>query len=160
MKVNEIEALIAFIAKSGLEEVHIATDQIKLTIKKSIPVLPTTVSASSEGPKAIGSPQDQGSVLSTEHPTRSEASSAGAYITFKAPMVGTFYQASNPEASPFVQVGDRIQLGRKICVIEAMKLFNEIEADVTGVLVKVLVEDASPVEYDQPLFLIAPDVAQ
>ena len=79
-----------------------------------------------------------------------------AYVEFKAPMVGTFYQSPNPDAPPFVQVGDSIQKGQKLCVIEAMKLFNEIEADISGTLVKVLVDDASPVEYDQPLFLIKP----
>jgi acetyl-CoA carboxylase biotin carboxyl carrier protein len=146
MKVKEIEELIEFIAKSGLEEVSIETDQIKLSVKKNVTIIRQTTPA-----------LPSSSLQATHHPVdaiNSEATSS--YIEFKAPMVGTFYQAPNPEAPPFVQVGDRIQKGQKLCVIEAMKLFNEIEADITGTLVQVLVDDAAPVEYDQPLFLIDP----
>ena len=153
MKVKEIEGLIEFIAQSGLEEVSIETEQIKLSVKRNMPasqsivsglpsnpVLPTT--APQVAPLYAG---DMGSELTRR-----------SYAEIKAPMVGTFYQSPNPDSPPFVQVGDQIQKGQKICVIEAMKLFNEIEADVSGILVKVLVDDASPVEYDQPLFLIDP----
>jgi acetyl-CoA carboxylase biotin carboxyl carrier protein len=146
MKVKEIEELIEFIAKSGLEEVSIETDQIKLSVKKNATIIrQTTPTSPSSSLQATHQPVDA---------VNSEATSP--YIEFKAPMVGTFYQAPNPDASPFVQVGDRIQKGQQLCVIEAMKLFNEIEADITGTLVKVLVDDAAPVEYDQPLFLIDP----
>jgi acetyl-CoA carboxylase biotin carboxyl carrier protein len=146
MKVKEIEELIELIAKSGLEEVSIETDQIKLSVKKNVPIIRQTTPA-----------LPSSSLQATHHlieAVNSEATSP--YIEFKAPMVGTFYQAPNPDAPPFVQVGDRIQKGQKLCVIEAMKLFNEIEADITGTLVKVLADDAAPVEYDQPLFLIDP----
>lgn len=144
MKVKEIEELIELIAKSGLEEVSIETDQIKLSVKKNVPIIRQTT-------PALPSSSLQATLIEA---VNSEATSP--YIEFKAPMVGTFYQAPNPDAPPFVQVGDRIQKGQKLCVIEAMKLFNEIEADITGTLVKVLADDAAPVEYDQPLFLIDP----
>ncbi len=151
MKVEEIERLIEFITKSGLEEVSIETEQIKLSIKKRMPVaqqiLPEPPNSSAAVTAIQAAPHPLSDVSST--PTSS-------YVEFKAPMVGTFYQASNPGAPPFVQVGDRIQQGQKLCVIEAMKLFNEIEADIAGTIVKVLVDDASPVEYDQPLFLVHP----
>jgi len=153
MKVKEIEGLIAFIAQSGLEEVKLETEEIKLSIKRNMPA-----------PQPIISGLPSSSVLPTASPQDAPLSAAGAdhessqskYVEFKAPMVGTFYQSPNPDAPPFVQVGDPIQKGQKLCVIEAMKLFNEIEADTSGTLVKVLVDDASPVEYDQPIFLIEP----
>lgn len=153
MKAKEIEDLLEFIAKSGLEEVRIETEQIKLAVKKNMPVvqqivseLPLSNSAPVTANQAV--PQPLGDVSSelTHNP----------YVTFKAPMVGTFYQSSNPDVPPFVRVGDQIQQGQKLCVIEAMKLFNDIEADMAGTIVKVLVDNASPVEYDQPLFLIDP----
>jgi acetyl-CoA carboxylase biotin carboxyl carrier protein len=148
MKTKEIEELIEFIAKSGLEEVRIETDQIKLSVKKNAPFIQQTAPA-----------LPSSSLQATRFPISIDAAhseAASSYIEFKAPIVGTFYQAPDPDAPPFVQVGDRIQKGQKLCVIEAMKLFNEIEADIAGTLVKVLVDDAAPVEYDQPLFLIDP----
>jgi acetyl-CoA carboxylase biotin carboxyl carrier protein len=153
MKVKEIEELLEFITKSGLEEVSIETEQIKLTVKKSMPIaqqivpeLPPSSLALVTAPQAAHLPLDDASGELTHSP----------YVTFKAPMVGTFYKSPNPDEPPFVQVGDSIQQGHKLCVIEAMKLFNDIEADMAGTIVEVLVDNASPVEYDQPLFLIAP----
>jgi acetyl-CoA carboxylase biotin carboxyl carrier protein len=153
MKVKEIEELLEFIVKSGLEEVSIETEQIKLTVKKNMPVSQLMVT---EPPPSSSVP-----VIATQafHRPLDDVSSElthSPYVEFKAPMVGTFYQSPNPDAPSFVQVGDRIQPGQKLCVIEAMKLFNDIESDMMGTLVKVLVDDASPVEYDQPLFLIDP----
>jgi len=151
MNVREIKGLIEFIARSGLEEVSIETEQIKLAVKKNMPVAQKIVPelSSSSAP-----------ATATQTSPRPSDDTSGAltspYIEFKAPLVGTFYQSPNPDAPPFVQVGDQIQQGQKLCVIEAMKLFNEIEADMTGTIVKVLVDDASPVEYDQPLFLLNP----
>ena len=152
MRVKEIEELIEFIAKSGLEEVRIETQQIKLFAKKNGPDLQQVVSESSRSTTSATAIQD----------TSISVSDIGSqlvhspHVEIKAPMVGTLYQAPNPDAPPFVQVGDQIQKGQKLCVIEAMKLFNEIEADIEGTIVKVLVDDASPVEYDQPLFLVNP----
>lgn len=145
MKVKEIKELIDFITNSGLEEVNIETEEIKLAIKKSAPVLP--LSAPEAASLAVP-------LAGTTAATPSEPSHN--YIEFKSPMIGTFYQAPSPDAAPFVAVGSQVEKGQKLCVIEAMKLFNEIEADVSGTIVKVLVNDASPVEYDQPLFLIDP----
>lgn len=150
MKVKEIESLIAFIAKSGLEEVRIETEQIKLSIKKNMPVLQQVV------PEL---PSDTVPATATQNTPLSVSGGKSAHdshVEIKAPMVGTFYQALKPDAPPLVREGDYIQQGQKLCVIEAMKLFNEIEADISGTIVKVLVDDASPVEYDQPLFLVSP----
>lgn len=146
MKVKEIKGLIDFITKSGLEEVNLETEQIKLAIKKSAPTQPVPVSEA----MPVAAPQ----LLSSVAATPGEPSHH--YVEFKSPMIGTFYKAPNPDAAPFVEVGSRIEKGQKLCVIEAMKLFNEIEADIPGTIVEILVEDASPVEYDQPLFLIDP----
>lgn len=146
MKVKEIKGLIDFITKSGLEEVNIETEQIKLAIKKSAPVLPASTPAVASTAVPIAAP-----------PTDATPSEPGHnYVAFKSPMIGTFYQAPNPDASPFVAVGSKVEKGQKLCVIEAMKLFNEIEADIAGTIVEILVDNASPVEYDQPLFLIDP----
>ena len=89
-------------------------------------------------------------------PSETEESNQSNYITVKSPMIGTFYDASNPETEPFVKVGDKISSGKTVCIIEAMKLFNEIESEVSGTIVKVLVDNAQPVEFDQPLFLVDP----
>ena len=152
MKVKEIEGLIDFIARSGLDEVSIETEQIKLAVKKNVPIVQQIISeapSSSAHVAAIQAISGPSEAVGSE-PTHSP------YVEFKAPMIGTFYKAPNPDTPPFVQVGDQIQQGQKLCVIEAMKLFNEIEADIAGTIIKVLIDDASPVEYDQPLFLIEP----
>lgn len=147
MKTKEIEELLELIAKSALEEVNLETEHFKLSVKKhgtvtekSILRVPSSVTFS---------PSDQG----TSGEVR-DTSPDRSYVEFKSPMVGTFYQAANPDTPPFIQVGDRIEKGQKLCVIEAMKLFNEIESDVSGTIIKKMVDDASPVEYDQPLFLV------
>ena len=152
MKVKEIEGLIDFIAKSGLEEVNIETEQIKLAVKRKAPVVQPIAPEAPSAPV----PGKASQAASLGPATASSEPASSHYVEFKAPMIGTFYQAPNPDAPPFVQVGDRIEKGQQLCVIEAMKLFNEIEADIAGTIVKVLVDDASPVEYDQPLFLIDP----
>ena len=144
MEIKEVKALINFIAKSGLEEVHLATDQVKLTVKRNAPWAQPTAPLSPQAP----------SLPAATAP--GESANENQHITVKAPMIGTYYQSPSPEAPPFVQVGDQIAKGQKLCIIEAMKLFNEIEADQAGTLVEILVEDGTPVEYDQPLFHIAP----
>lgn len=151
MKVKEIEELLEFITKSGLEEVSLETEQIKLVVKKSMPVVQKIMPALSSSSAPMTAAQTLPSPLDD-----TGSAPTSPYVEFKAPLVGTFYQSSNPDAPPFVRVGDQIQPGQKLCVIEAMKLFNEIEADISGTLVKILVDDASPVEYDQPLFLVKP----
>lgn len=164
MNVKELEELIDFIAKSGLEEVNIETEQIKLSIKRNIAIVPhPTVSTPSiklpdTGTLNTGIIAQPLARAEVQGPAATDplANTAG-YITVKSPMIGTFYRSSKPETPSFVQEGDAVVPGKTICIIEAMKLFNEIEADVAGTIVKVLVEDASPVEYDQPLFLIKPN---
>ena len=152
MEVKEIERLIEFITQSGLEEVHIETEQIKLSVKKKTSIAQTAATTSI--PSAPTAPIEPRHFSPITSDTTSSHVTNKSYTEFKSPMVGTFYQASSPESSPFVQVGDSVKKGQRLCVIEAMKLFNEIESDVAGKIVEILVEDASPVAYDQPLFLI------
>lgn len=161
MNLNEIQDLIKFVAKSGVTEVEIEQKDFKITIKSetkkaesqiivqaAAPVVPQIAAA----PAAAAAPA-QAAVPAPAAPAASEDSK---YITVKSPMIGTFYRSSGPDKEPFVSVGQSINKGDTVCIIEAMKLFNEIEAEFTGKIVKVLVDDASPVEYDQPLFLVDP----
>lgn len=165
MDLNEIQSLIKFVAKAGVSEVDLETKDFKLSIKTtSGKSEPTTVYA--QMPMAM--PQQM--QLPTAAPAAAPASAAPAassetsapsadnskYVTIKSPMIGTFYRASGPEKPIYVQVGDEIAPGKVLCIIEAMKLFNEIESEISGKIVKVLVDDATPVEYDQPLFLVDP----
>lgn len=142
MKTTEIQELIDFITKSGLEEVHIETETIKIHVKRSMPI-----------PGHVASLAPNALPLSI--PTQVGENSPNC-ITIKSPMIGTFYRSPNPEGAPFVKEGDAIVKGTKLCVIEAMKLYNEIESEVTGKVVQILVDDVSPVEYDQPLFVVGP----
>ena len=167
MKAKDIRELINFIANSGLDEVNLETEEIKLHIKKQS----TTVVSSAvvQQPVAqpvttVAPPAPQVQATQPVAPAASEpvaeskpaADDESKYITVKSPMIGTFYRSPNPESPSFVNVGDTINTGDVVCIIEAMKLFNEIEAEVSGKIVKVLVDNATPVEYDQPLFLVDP----
>ncbi|MDQ4140660.1 MAG: acetyl-CoA carboxylase biotin carboxyl carrier protein [Bacteroidota bacterium] len=164
MKAKELQELIDFIAKSGLNKVDIETEEFRISVKREpdspkVHYLPEparpAVSAASAPTSAPAS------AVASPAPVITPAATPGTnaesnYLTIKSPMIGTFYRSSGPEADAFVNVGDVISKGDVICIIEAMKLFNEIEAEFGGKVVKVLVENASPVEYDQPLFLIDP----
>ncbi len=168
MKVKEIIELIDFISKKRLEEVKVETNEIKLSIRKNVrpasanepqmiaaqPVAATPIVQQAAAPQAsTPAPQAEAEpAAKTAAPTNGRDN----YITVKSPMIGTFYRASNPETPSFVNVGDKISEGQTVCIIEAMKLFNEIEAEISGTVVEVLVENATPVEYDQPLFLVDP----
>jgi acetyl-CoA carboxylase biotin carboxyl carrier protein len=167
MKAKEIQDLIDFIAHSGLDEVNIETDQFKINVKRhsSAParaIDPAFVpSAYSPGPifqsgnqPVVAPANPTPAVVPT--PAEPKSASADKYLTIKSPMIGTFYRSASPENPSFVNVGDEVKKGQTVCIIEAMKLFNEIESEVSGRIVKVLVENASPVEYDQPLFLVDP----
>ena len=160
MNLNEIQDLIKFVAKSGVTEVEIEQKDFKITIKSEIkrsespiivqaaaPVVPQMVAAPAVAPAAPVAAPAESAPAATED---------SKYITVKSPMIGTFYRSSGPDTEPFVSVGQSVNKGETVCIIEAMKLFNEIESEVKGTIVKVLVEDASPVEYDQPLFLVEP----
>ncbi len=153
MQLKEIKALINFLANSGLSEVNIETEGIKVAIKKT---LPSTISAETPGTDTLSSLLPATTLSVPSAPTADSQAAEENYVTIKSPMIGTFYRSSSPEAPPFVQKGDTVAQGQTVCMIEAMKLFNEIEADISGTVVKVLVENATPVEYDQPLFLINP----
>lgn len=155
MKAKEIQELIDFISKSGLEEVNIETEEFKIKVRKS-PKVEAKYIETPSAPAVSGAPvtpqAETAPSTSTPPPTADESK----YVTIKSPMIGTFYRSSSPEADPFVKEGDKISVGQAVCIVEAMKLFNEIESEVSGKIVKVLLDNASPVEYDQPLFLVDP----
>jgi acetyl-CoA carboxylase biotin carboxyl carrier protein len=155
MNKKEIEDLIKFVSKSGVSEVSLELKDIKITIKNAnssrvehvtmappmqppLPAAPAAATMQPAPPKETGKSADE------------------KYITIKSPMIGTFYRTPAPDKPNFVAVGDEIQPGKVLCIIEAMKLFNEIESELKGKIVKVLVDNATPVEYDQPLFLVDP----
>lgn len=151
MKAKEIRDLIDFISGSGLEEVNIETEEFKISVRRS----QNTVSAPiASAPAQAPQPVPQASPASTPEAPSKEADSN--LVAVKSPMIGTFYRSANPDSAPFVKVGDVVKSGDAVCIIEAMKLFNEIESEVSGKIVQILVEDAQPVEYDQPLFLVDP----
>ncbi len=167
MKLSEIQDLIKFVARAGVNEVEIEQKDFKILIKSDY--LAKKKSNFKEEPQIIQQqipapiPQPvqavQAPVVTTEvkeAPAVAVDNSESNYITVKSQMIGTFYRSSSPDKPSFVSVGDTIKEGDPICIIEAMKLFNEIESEVSGKVVKVLVEDATPVEFDQPLFLVDP----
>ncbi len=156
MKAKEIRELIDFISSTGLEEVNIETEEFKVKVKRSAGSV--AVQASAPAPSV---PAPAPAVAAAPAAPASEAKSAPSeggsnHVEIKSPMIGTFYQSSSPDAAPFVKVGDKVSAGNTVCIIEAMKLFNEIESEVSGTIVKILVDNASPVEFDQPLFLVDP----
>ena len=153
MDTKEIQKLLEFISKTDLNEVKIETSDLKIQVRRGL----------LEAPRAIAAPvvyAEAAAPVATapkapESKTEVEAV-ASRLIEIKSPMIGTFYRSSSPDKPSLVEVGDDISSGKVICILEAMKLFNEIEAEISGKIVKVLVEDATPVEYDQPLFLVEP----
>ena len=168
MDIKEIQELIKFVAKSGASEVNLEIDNVKISIKspakkgavpettiiQQIPVaqspaavIPTATPASAPAPTTKSS---------EDTPIKAKTNDDDKYITIKSPMIGTFYRKPSPDKYTFVNVGDSIKAGDVLCVIEAMKLFNEIESELSGKIVKVLVDDSTPVEYDQDLFLVDP----
>lgn len=162
MNLNEIQDLIKFVAKSGVTEVEIERKDFKITIKAESKAKEQQIIVQAAAPAAlpvapVAAPAPAAVAPAPVVPSAPAASTdESKYITVKSPMIGTFYRSSGPDKEPFVNVGDSVSKGNTICIIEAMKLFNEIESEVSGKIVKVLVDDASPVEYDQPLFLVDP----
>lgn len=163
MDIKEIQNLIKFVAKSGASEVKLEMDDIKITIKTgsgdSEPTYIQQVPMQGQMQQAI--PQQHAPAAPAPQAAASDAKESASdesdkYITVKSPIIGTFYRKPSPDKPVFVEVGDSIKTGDVLCVIEAMKLFNEIESEVSGKIVKVLVDDSSPVEFDQPLFLVDP----
>jgi acetyl-CoA carboxylase biotin carboxyl carrier protein len=169
MQFKEIQDLLKLVNKSSLTEVEIEQKDFKIKIKRKSPesnVIYTTQQPSlghagmpnpAPVPMALTEASQESAPQPVGNPSPPEASPADSnLVTFTSPMIGTFYRASSPEQAPFAKVGDSVQKGDVLCVIEAMKLFNEIESEIDGKIVKVMVENAQPVEYDQPLFLIDP----
>lgn len=158
MDIKQIQDLIRFVSKAGVSEVSIEQKEFKITIKTQ--QAPTFVNATIPAAPVQGAPAAPQIATAVEHTHANTDAPAAAdvskYLTIKSPMIGTFYRSSTPEKPSFVNVGDEIKAGTVLCIIEAMKLFNEIESEVSGRIVKVLVDNSSPVEYDQPLFLVEP----
>jgi acetyl-CoA carboxylase biotin carboxyl carrier protein len=158
MKTSEIRDLIDFISQSGLNEVNIETKELKLHVKREPD---QKVFKSTPAPTAVALPAPiVPAQVAQPAPPKVEKSIPTASkntLDIKSPMIGTFYRTSNPDSPPFVSVGDKVSKGQTVCIIEAMKLFNEIESEISGTIVKVMVENSSPVEYDQVLFVVEPD---
>ena len=159
MDLKEIQNLIKFVAKSGASEVKLEMDDVKITIKtgseettivQQMPMAPAAPVMQQAMP--VATPLAE-SAPSAPAPAASDDSK---YVTIKSPIIGTFYRKPSPDKPVFVEVGTDVKEGDVLCVIEAMKLFNEIESEISGKIVKVLVDDSSPVEFDQPLFLVDP----
>jgi acetyl-CoA carboxylase biotin carboxyl carrier protein len=161
MDFKQIQELIKMINKSNIGEVTIEEKGFKLTIKQKEEPVQNVIAAPVHTPMMTAMPQQtatqpaQATAPAADKPKAADAV-ADNMITIKSPMIGTFYRSSAPGKPAFVEIGDEVSPGKAVCIIEAMKLFNEIESEVKGRIVKVLVEDASPVEYDQPLFLVEP----
>lgn len=160
MDIKEIQNLIKFVAKSGASEVKLEMDDIKITIKTGSESDTTIVHQvpAPQIPQVAQVPAQPVAVEATVPASQpaAAASDDSKYITIKSPIIGTFYRKPSPDKPLFVEVGQTIAEGDVLCIIEAMKLFNEIESEVSGKIVKILVDDSSPVEFDQPLFLVDP----
>lgn len=160
MNIKEIQDLIKFVSKAGVSEVEIEQKDFKITIKtQDLTVREEKQIIVQAAPAALpaAAPAPVAAAPAPAAPAAPAADSDDSkYITIKSPMIGTFYRSPGPDKDAFVSVGDTVSSGSTVCIIEAMKLFNEIESEISGKIVKVLVDDASPVEYDQPLFLVDP----
>ncbi len=160
MDLREIQNLIKFVAKSGATEVKLEMDDFKITIRTTSDAASPEITYVQQAPMAIpqqqAAPQQQQQIAPAASATAPAADDNSKYITIKSPIIGTFYRKPSPDKPVFVEVGSKIGKGDVLCVIEAMKLFNEIESEYAGKIVKILVDDMSPVEFDQPLFLVDP----
>jgi acetyl-CoA carboxylase biotin carboxyl carrier protein len=154
MNTKEIQDIINFIKKTDLDDVSIETENYKIRVKKNSSSISEKVVHKSEKPLKVDKKE---TVIQNEQvEIKTEKETPNNNIIIKSPMIGTFYQSPTPESNPFISEGDSIKPGQTICIIEAMKLFNEIESEVSGKVIKVLANDTSPVEFDQPLFEIDP----
>lgn len=159
MNLNEIQDLIKFVSKSGVTEVEIEQKDFKITIKAEKKADSQIIVQAAAPAQMVAAPAAAAPVAAAPAPAAPVAAAPAEnsnLITVKSPMIGTFYRSAGPDKDAFVSVGQTISPGNTVCIIEAMKLFNEIESEVSGKIVKVLVDDATPVEYDQPLFLVEP----
>lgn len=161
MDIKEIQSLIKFVAKSGASEVKLEMEDVKITIRTGEAGSKGETTYIQQVPAMAAAPAPQAAPAAAPatpaaDATATETSEDSKYITVMSPIIGTFYRKPAPDKPMFVEVGSTINVGDVLCVIEAMKLFNEIESEVSGKIVKILVDDASPVEFDQPLFLVDP----
>ncbi len=170
MEFKEIQDILKLVNRTNLTEVEIEKEDFKIKIKRKAPesnviyAQQPSVGSSSQVqvPQAMVIPPNQeekkeeNKAPAGKTPAPEPQAASDNLVEFKSPMIGTFYRSQNPETPPFVKVGDTVEKGQVLCIIEAMKLFNEIESEIAGKIVKILIEDAQPVEYDQPLFLIEP----
>ena len=164
LDIKEIQELIKFVAKSGVSEVDLEMGEMKISIKTPpkkgkgqvetfVQQIPVAAAPAITPLSVQPSPVPE---MVVETPVTTSDTDDSKYVTIKSPMIGTFYRKPSPEKDPFINVGDDVNVGTVVCVVEAMKLFNEIESEISGKIIKVLVEDMSPIEYDQPLFLVDP----
>jgi acetyl-CoA carboxylase biotin carboxyl carrier protein len=157
MDLKEIQNLIKFVSNSGVAEVKLETGDIKITIRTTLEGNTPDITYVQQAPLQQALPQAAPApVAQAATPAAPVADDNSKYVTIKSPMIGTFYRKPAPDKPSFVEVGSSIGKGDVLCVVEAMKLFNEIEAEISGKIVKILVDDMSPVEFDQPLFLVDP----
>ena len=158
MDLKEIQNLIKFVSNSGVAEVKLETGDIKITIRTTLEGNSHDITYVQQAPMQHAMPVAPAPAAAPVAPSAPAAASDenSKYITIKSPMIGTFYRKPSPDKPMFVEVGTTIGKGDVLCVVEAMKLFNEIEAEISGKIVKILVDDMSPVEFDQPLFLVDP----
>ena len=158
MDIKQIQELVKLINKTNIGEITIEEEGVKITVKQKKDPVQHIIAGGQTSPMYSSTPPPPQNTPTAPPPPVAvvEAPKSDNYITIKSPMIGTFYRQSGPGKPIFVNVGDEVTTGKVVCIIEAMKLFNEIESEVKGKIVKVLVEDASPVEYDQPLFLVDP----
>jgi len=158
MELKEIQNLIKFVAKSGASEVKLEMDDIKITIKTGSETSDVTYVTQPAPMQMAAAPAPAQAAPAAPAPTQTAPAESNddKYVTVKSPIIGTFYRKPSPDKPMFVEVGDSIKEGDTLCIIEAMKLFNEIESEVSGTVVKILIDDSSPVEFDQPLFLVDP----
>ncbi len=162
MELKEIKELIRLVSDAGVSEVEVERGDFKISIKKTDDKVTYVQSAPAIAHPIYHEAPRTAHAVSEVHTERMEAPAAkaeslsGNYITIKSPMIGTYYKSPSPDKPQFIQIGDEIKPGQVLCIVEAMKLFNEIESEISGRIVKILVENSSPVEYDQPLFLVEP----
>lgn len=154
MEIKDIQKLLDFIAHSSLDEVNIETGDFKVSAKRN--AVTTVVTTAAPAPVVAAPAPVAAAPAPVAVATSAPKADESKYLTIKSPMIGTFYRSAGPDKPSFVEVGDEVSTGKVVCIVEAMKLFNEIESEVSGRIVKVLVENATPVEYDQPLFLVEP----
>ncbi len=158
MDIKQIQELVKLINKTNIGEITIEEEGVKITVKQKKDPVQHIIAGSSPSPIYSTAPAQQPSIATTVPVAKNagEAPIADKLVTIKSPMIGTFYRQAGPGKPIFASIGDEVIPGKVVCIIEAMKLFNEIESEIKGKIVKILVDDACPVEYDQPLFLVDP----